>query len=156
MQIFVFFFFRSHLLRPPHWLTSNGMVLPVFWRCPTVLSDTCWSGAVLLSRLLDQSGGGGGLEGGGWRRAAPPICLSLHWSGGATGCPRLDDGEGVTHAAWGAADKDATWQDKEREAADSGEPGVSEVENQSGGSGGGGGEWRREHMASERLRLPPL
>lgn len=53
--------------------------------------------------------------------AAPPICLSLQWSGGATGCPRFDDGEGVTHAAWVAADKDAAWQDKEREAADSGE-----------------------------------
>lgn len=91
--------------------------------------------------------------------AAPPICLSLQWSGGATGCPRFDDGEGVTHAAWAAADKDAAWQDKEREAADSGEPRVSEAENQSGG-GSSGGEQRREargeHMASERLRSPPL
>lgn len=31
---------------------------------------------------------------------APPICLLLDWSGGATVCPGVD-GEGVTHAAWG-------------------------------------------------------
>lgn len=82
---------------------------------------------------------------------APPICLSLHWSVGATVCPGFDE-EGVTHAAGGAADEDAAWQDKEKEATDSGESRVSEAENQSGGVS----EQRREHMASERLHSPPL
>lgn len=50
----------------------------------------------------------------------------------------------------GAADEDAAWQDKEKEAMDSGEPRVSEAENQSGG------QQRREHMASERFHSPPL
>lgn len=42
----------------------------------------------------------------------------------------------MTHAAGGAADEDAAWQDKEKEAADSGESRVSEAENQSGAEAG--------------------
>lgn len=165
MQHFLFLFSGTIIcgLSPPEsaHLAALGSQ-PMGWRRPSFgaaqqfcLTRVGQESPFCRAAWIKVGDGGGGQEGGSgagglWASSAH-LPLSLHWSGGAIVCPGFDS-EGVTHAVGGgAADEDAAWQDKEKEAADSGEPRVSEAENQSGG-----GEQGREHMASERFHSPPL